>query len=172
MQITYNPEISEWVNPVHWRCIIPIYREANAVNWNILVTAGIENNSDSPSSGERTGISPNHICYGKCGVVGLRYGSIINSRTPLERVIKEGDNPVDEIKHTPSSILSRAGPVKSCLNQPAPSGKTKYSWETDSEQVPWGKGEKYPEQGSEIVPETVRLQAVGATLCCDGVPFA
>jgi hypothetical protein len=25
------------------------------------------------------------------------------------------------------SILSRAGPVKSCLNLPAPSGKAKYS---------------------------------------------
>ena len=76
-----------------------------------------------------------------------------------------------------SSILSKAGPEKSCLNLPAPSGKAKYFWETDSEQVPWGKGEKYPEQGSEIEPETVRLQAVGdKLLACqdrvDGVPFA
>ena len=61
-----------------------------------------------------------------------------------------------------NSILSRAGHVKSCLNPPGPSGKAKYTWETDSEQVPWGKGEKYPEQGSEIDPETIRLQAVGA----------
>ena len=42
------------------------------------------------------------------------------------------------------------------------SGKAKYSRETDSEPVPWGKGEKHFEQKSEIVPETVRLQAVGA----------
>ena len=63
----------------------------------------------------------------------------------------------------PNSILSRAGQVKSRLNLPAPSGKAKYSWETDSEQVPWGKGEKNPEQGGEIVPETIRLQAVGGT---------
>ena len=131
------------------------------MNWNILVTVGIENNSDSPSSGERTGISPNRFCYGKVGVVGLRYGIINYSRTLLERESKEGERPVDEISDKPSSILSRAGPVKSCLNPAAPSAKTKYSWETDSEQVPWGKGEKYPEQGSEIVPETVRLQAVG-----------
>ena len=62
-----------------------------------------------------------------------------------------------------SSILSSAGHVKPCMNQPGPSGKAKYSWETDSELVPWGKGEKYPEQGSEIVPEPIRLQAVGAT---------
>ena len=71
-----------------------------------------------------------------------------------------------------SGILSKAGHEESCLNPPGPSGKAKYSWETDSEQVPWGKGEKHFEQKSEIVPETIRLQSVGATLCGDGVPFA
>ena len=90
----------------------------------------------------------------------------------MESLIIEGDNPVHVICYKFSSILSRAGHVKSCLNLPGPSGKAKYSWETDSELVPWGKGEKHPEQGSEIVPETVRLQAVGAHLLCDGVPFA
>ena len=44
--------------------------EANAGNWNILVPAGKENNNDSPSSGERTGKSPNQLCYGIIGVVG------------------------------------------------------------------------------------------------------
>ena len=48
------------------------------------------------------------------------------------------------------------------MNLAGPSVKAKYSWETDSEQVPWGKGEKYSEQESEIDPETIRLQAVGA----------
>ena len=62
--------------------------------------------------------------------------------------------------------------MKPCLNLPGPSGKAKYSWETDSELVPWGKGEKNPEQGSEIEPETVYLQTVGADLFRDGVPFA
>ena len=62
--------------------------------------------------------------------------------------------------------------MKFRLNLPAPSGKAKYDWETDSELVPWGKGEKYPEKGGEIVPETLRLQAVGANLFSDGVPFA
>ena len=62
--------------------------------------------------------------------------------------------------------------MKSCLNLSEPSDKAKYYWETDSEQVLWRKGEKYPEQGSEIEPETVRLQAVGANLFGDGVPFA
>ena len=79
-----------------------------------------------------------------------------------KKVTKEGESPVHEINLLPNSILSRAGHVKSCLNLPGPSGKTKNSRETDSEQVPWGKGEKYPEQGSEIEPETIRLQAVGA----------
>ena len=72
-----------------------------------------------------------------------------------------------------SGILSKTEHVKFCLNPPGPSGKAKYSWKTDSEPVPWGKGEKYPEQGSEIVPETMRLQAVGAPFYeGDGVPFA
>ena len=51
----------------------PTLLEANAGNWNILVPVGKENNNDSPSSGERTGNSPNHPCYGMCGVVGPRY---------------------------------------------------------------------------------------------------
>jgi hypothetical protein len=43
-----------------------------------------------------------------------------------------------------------------------PSSKAKYSQLTDSEPVPWGKGEKNPCEGSEIEPETVYVQAVGA----------
>ncbi len=34
----------------------------------------------------------------------------------------------------------------------------------DSELVPWGKGEKHPGEGGEIVPETIYLQRVGAPL--------
>ena len=52
--------------------------------------------------------------------------------------------------------------MKSCLNIGGPPSKPKYSLVTDSEQVPWGKGEKYPDKGGEIDPETERLQAVGA----------
>ncbi len=52
-----------------------------------------------------------------------------------------------------------------------PSSKAKYSWLTDSEPVPWGKGEKNPGEGSEIEPETVYVQAVGAPSWCDCVPF-
>ena len=143
------------------------------MNWNILVTLGEENNSDSLSSGERTGTSPNQFCYGKIGVVGLRCDSLKYSRRCLESTTIEGESPVSEILMTSSSILSSARPEKSCMNLAAPSAKAKYSWETDSEQVPWGKGEKYPEQGSEIDPETMRLQTVGVPIYWgDSVPFA
>ena len=63
--------------------------------------------------------------------------------------------------------------VKFRVNLRGPPRKAKYSWMTDSEIVPWGKGEKNPKKGSEREPETVRLQAVGVTfLRDDGVPFA
>lgn len=59
---------------------------------------------------------------------------------------------------------STAGHVKSGGNPGGPSPKAKYYPLTDSAQVPRGKGEKNPGEGSEIEPETVRLQAVKA-LC-------
>ena len=91
----------------------------------------------------------------------------------LESLTKGGDSPVHGHDIYQGGILSTAGHEKSCGNLPGPSGKAKYSWETDSEPVPWGKGEKHPEQGSEIVPETVRLQAVGVLINRDDcVPFA
>ena len=45
-----------------------------------------------------------------------------------------------------------------------PPSKPKYSLVTDSEQVPWGKGEKHPDEGNEIESETECLQAVGAII--------
>ena len=48
------------------------------------------------------------------------------------------------------------------MNPGGPSPKAKYSLETDSEQVLWRKGEKDLKTRSEIDPETVCLQAVGA----------
>lgn len=50
----------------------------------------------------------------------------------------------------------------SCLKKGGPSSKAKYSWLTDSEPVLWRKGEKNPGEGSEIEPETLYVQAVGA----------
>ena len=57
-----------------------------------------------------------------------------------------------------------------------PSSKAKYYLLTDSEPVPWGKGEKNPCKGSEIEPETVCVQAVGVlrrvyAMQNDCVPF-
>ena len=63
-----------------------------------------------------------------------------------------------------SSILSRTGHVKPCLNLGGPPSKAKYYLLTDSEQVPWGKGEKNPDKGSEIEFETTYLQAVEGLL--------
>ena len=56
-----------------------------------------------------------------------------------------------------------------------PPSKPKYYLLTDSELVPWGKGEKNLDKRSEIEPETLRLKAVVALLTqvkSDSVPFA
>ena len=50
--------------------------------------------------------------------------------------------------------------MEPCGKLGGPPSKAKYNPATDSELVPWGKGEKNPGEGSEIVPETVCLQAV------------
>ena len=54
--------------------------------------------NDSPSSGERTGKSPNHRCSGIVGVVGLQYRKKDGEWKYLESYIIEGDNPVHEAK--------------------------------------------------------------------------
>lgn len=78
----------------------------------------------------------------------------------MEKQVKEGESPVYEIKR--SRCESRAEHVKFCLNMRGPSRKAKYSLVTDSEPVLWRKGEKNPGEGSEIEPETLYVQAVGA----------
>ena len=65
-----------------------------------------------------------------------------------------------------------AGPVKPCLKIAAPSAKAKYSRETDSELVPWGKGEKNPKKGSEKNLKPYAYKRSEQHSCCDGVPFA
>ena len=75
----------------------------------------------------------------------------------------DGDSPVYDSLTKLSGILSSAEHEKFCVNLRGPSRKAKYSRETDSEPVLWRKGEKHLEQRSEIVPETVCLQAVGAS---------
>ena len=93
----------------------------------------------------------------------------------LERYSIEGDTPVIEIFKSSIGILSRTEHVIFCLNLGGPPSNPKYYLQIDSEQVPWGKGEKYSSEESEIEPETISLQSFGA-LCClqqgDGLPFA
>ncbi len=89
----------------------------------------------------------------------------------MEKPAKERDSRVCENVRFLVWHPSNAEHEEFCMNLPGPSGKAKYSEVTDSEPVPWGKGEKNPSEGSEIVPETVCLQAVGG-LRTDGVPFA
>ena len=58
---------------------------------------GRENKSDSPSSGERTGSSPNRRCSGIGGVVGLRDTKLQVSGTVLESTAVAGDSPLHEV---------------------------------------------------------------------------
>ncbi len=62
------------------------------------------------------------------------------------------------LKVTPSSVEH----VELGMNLGRPCPKAKYSLVTDSEEVMWMKNEKDPVEGSEIEPETIYLQAVGA----------
>ncbi len=86
-----------------------------------------------------------------------------DSRRLLEWTTTAGDSPVDEITNSFwKQFPSTAGHVQSRGKPGGPSPKAKYSPATDSVLVPRGKGEKNPGEGSEIEPETVCLQAVGA----------
>ena len=58
------------------------------------------------------------------------------SGTRLESAAVAGESPLHGSFAGPAGSLSRAGPEKPCLNPPAPSGKAKYHWETDSARVP------------------------------------
>ncbi len=58
------------------------------------------------------------------------------NRNPLERGTIAGDSPVWVSEVIDSGILSSAGHVEPCVNLTGPSGKAKYSLETDSELVP------------------------------------
>ena len=89
----------------------------------------------------------------------------------LERRAAAGDSPVHEHCLQVTGLLSKAGHEESCLNPRGPPRKAKYGWKTDSEPVLRRKGEKHRGQRGEKEPETVCLQAVGAGLSGDGVPF-
>ena len=92
-------------------------------------------NIDSLSSGDRTGKSPNRLCYGIVGVVGPTISYHYMNWNNLESLTIAGDSPVQASVMIQGWHLSRAGHVKSCLNPRGPSRKAKYSQKTDSEPV-------------------------------------
>ena len=57
-------------------------------------------------------------------------------RNDLESSAAAGESPLREASLLHSGTLSSAGHVKPCVNPPGPSGKAKYSLETDSGPVP------------------------------------
>ena len=65
----------------------------------------------------------------------------------LESSTEEGDSPVDETRKLIVMIQSTTRHVKPCGKQEGPPSKPKYYLVTDSEEVPWGKGEKNPGRG-------------------------
>ena len=72
-----------------------------------------------------------HLVTAKWGF-GPRYRLNFVNGTGLERPTVEGDSPVHESRVILSGIQSTAGSETPCRNMPAPSGKAKYSQETDS----------------------------------------
>ena len=65
--------------------------------------------------------------------------------------------------------------MQSCLNLPGPSGKAKYYLATDSVQVPRGKGEKNPCEGSQknLKPHAYKqFEGYGRKAMPESVPFA
>ena len=94
----------------------------------------------------------------------------------MGRPTVESDSLVVESNRTPVSIPSSARHGKPGVNPRGPPRKAKYYWTTDSGIVARAKGEKNPDKGSEIVPETIHLHPVGGLWLfgakADGVPFA
>ncbi len=94
----------------------------------------------------------------------------------MGRPAAEGDSPLVERDGSSAAIPSSARHGKPGVNLGGPPPKAKYYWTTDSAIVARAKGEKYPVKGSEIVPETMYLQAVGGLwplgATADGGPFA
>ena len=88
----------------------------------------------------------------------------------MGRPTKDGESPVYENLVKLSGILSTARHEKSCRKQAGPSVKAKYNQVTDSEPVPWGKGEK--NRGSGVKRTWNRmLTRSQSPLKGDGVPF-
>lgn len=74
----------------------------------------------------------------------------------MENYTTESDSLVTKSFYSLKLFPSSMGHVESRVNLRGPPRKAKYSWMSDSEIVPRGKGEKNPGRG---VKENVKLQA-------------
>ena len=77
----------------------------------------------------------------------------------MENYTQESDSLVTEIKKLFFLFLSSMEHVEFRMNLRRPLRKTKYSWISDSEIVPWGNGEKEPREGIEKEREIASLQS-------------
>lgn len=122
--------------------------------------------------------SPNVMHVKSCDVVhyrlwgGQAYGKHARRVTKVKLAesrwkpwTAEGESPVCESYDSLRLYPSSTGYVKAGVNLGGPSPKAKYSSVTDSEKVVRMKGEKNRGERSEIVPETIYLQPVGALWC-------
>ena len=73
--------------------------------------------------------------------------SVVLLGEAVEYCTLDGESPVAESITSLRSDPSSMGHVESRVNQQGPPCKAKYSWVTDSEVVPCGKGEKNPHRG-------------------------
>ena len=130
------------------------------VNWNILVAKGKKINRDSVSSGEWKRKRP---------TLNLLH-AFLKKKTFLEKVAKEGESPVRQNHCLDEAIMCMQYKVDIMSKT-----RTFLVWTkgdhplslniivlTDSEQVPWGKGEKNPKWGVKQTPKTQSLQTVEA----------
>jgi hypothetical protein len=89
-----------WTGNFRMRLRIRSERTSNAVNGNVLVTAGREINWDIVSKSDwkqsRANWIPAEMC-GRCGVLRLPFSPNQNSWSCLERHTIQGDSPVDKI---------------------------------------------------------------------------
>ena len=78
----------------------------------------------------------------------------------MGRPAAAGESPLTERDVSSVAIPSITRHEKPGVNLGGPPSKAKYFWTTDSVIVARAKGEKNPDKGSEIEPETIHLQAV------------
>jgi hypothetical protein len=72
----------------------------------------------------------------RAGLQDRGIGETEGERNALESAAADGESPVCEAVRPRIGILSSADHEEFCVNRPGPSGKAKYSRETDSGPVP------------------------------------